>query len=187
MVPDRPTITERRGAIEAAVRLTNRRILVAVAVMALALALAAGAALGASLRLVADARDAATATKALVALAQREDARRASDEAEARRAADASVAERTAALEAVVARVNEALAKGLALHDANVHADLDALRRLVAARSAPLPPRTPITAAPQSAPNPPPVTTTAPTTTTTPVTVTTTRPCPRLPNGRCRP
>lgn len=79
-------------------------------------------------------------------------------------------------------RIATELAKGLAAHDANVSRQLDALRTRLGVKS-PLPPSTPITAAPRPAPSPavaspPPETTAAPTTTTTT--------CPKLPNGKCR-
>lgn len=98
--------------------------------------------------------------------------------------------------------IGNAQALQLDTHDATAHADHDALRRLLAARAAPLRPRTPITTAGAPAPAPaapvpspaPVTTTTAPVTTTTtaapapraPATTTTTR-CARLPNRRCRP
>lgn len=48
----------------------------------------------------------------------------------------------------LVSRIESALARGIALHDANAHADHEDLRR---AAAAPLPDRTPITAAPRAA------------------------------------
>lgn len=172
-------------AAEAAVHRTNRRIVAAAAVLLVCVGVAAMVATAAGLTLVSDARDAAAAGRALVARQRRDDAERAVVTA----AADA---ERARLTDEAIGRINEALAKGLELHDANIHADLEELRRLLAARSAPLPARTPITAPPPSVratPNPPqtapPPAATTTTTTTRPATTTTT--CPRLPNGRCRP
>lgn len=51
----------------------------------------------------------------------------------------------------LVSSIESALARGIALHDANAHADHEDLRRILSAAAAPLPARTPITAAPRAA------------------------------------
>lgn len=85
--------------------------------------------------------------------------------------------QRAAQADALVGRVLDALAHGLALHDANVHRDIDDLRHILASRSAPLPDRPPITS--------PASVVAAPTTTPPPPTTTTT--CPKSgKSGRCR-
>lgn len=80
-----------------------------------------------------------------------------------------------------LAKINSDLARGLALHDANVHRALEELRRRLSAGSGPLPAPAPI----QPGGEPQTVTTT--TTPAAPPPSTTTTTCPRLPNGRCRP
>ena len=75
-----------------------------------------------------------------------------------------------------VGRISEALAVGIAAHDANSHDAHEALRVRLGVSSA-LPPRTPITAAPRPA-------TAAPAPSPAPTTPTTS--CDLLPNGKCR-
>lgn len=141
-----------------------------------------------ALTMVAETRDAADGVADLV---RRQDAADDREAAETRQA----LVTRNTIIDDAIGRISTSLAKGIAEHDANVHADLEELlRRLRPARTpATLPARTPITVAPVRPTAPPATassTTTAPpppatTTTTRPPTTTTT--CPRLPNGRCRP
>lgn len=92
------------------------------------------------------------------------------------------------AIARIADETENALARGLAAHDANATRQHDALRASLGVARA-LPPATPITAAPSSttttaapAPSPVPAPRAAGTTTTRPP-----RSCPTLPNGRCRP
>lgn len=165
-------------ALSRATRSTNRRLVWAVGIFLGLLTVLVALGVAAGLSLVADARDAAASGRALVARQRADDAAKDVTQAEAEAARQRRVDE-------AIERVSSALARGLALHDANIHQDLEELRRRLGAGSAPLPVPTPITSAAPAAPAPSPVTTT---TAAPPAPVaTTTTTCPRLPNGRCRP